>query len=106
MESLYLWPANPAASIFVLVIVAQIFLYAARHPMHRAFAARGGLLAGASRGAARFCKSVSPAIAKRDREMLADAGRGDAEARIPREFRRIEGPSSKELARYPDLHRR
>jgi len=106
MESLYLWPANPAASLLVLAILAQVFLYAARHPMHRAFAALGRLLAGGFRVAARFCKSVSTAIAQRDREMLADAGKGDAEARIAREFRRIEGTYAKELARYPDLHRR
>src|SRR5438105_5521749 len=105
MESLYLWPANPAASLLVLAILAQVFLYAARHPMHRAFAALGRLLSGGFRVAARFCKSVSTAIAHRDREMLADAGKGDAEARIAREFRRIEGTYAKELARYPDLHR-
>jgi len=74
MESLYLWPANPAASLLVLAILAQVFLYAARHPMHRAFAALGRLLSGGFRVAARFCKSVSTAIAQRDREMLADAG--------------------------------
>src|SRR4051794_7041336 len=106
MDSLYLWPANPAASLLVLAIVAQVFLYAARHPMHRAFAALGRLLSGGFRVGARFCRSVSTAIAQRDREMLADAGKGDAEARIAREFRRIEGTYSKELSRYPDLHRR
>jgi hypothetical protein len=106
MESLYLWPANPAASLLVLAIVAQIFLYAARHPMHRAFAAIGRLLSAAFRVAARFCKSVSTNIAQRDREMLAEVGKGDAEARIAKEFRRIEGTYAKELARYPDLHRR
>jgi len=106
MDSLYLWPANPAASLLALAIVAQVFLYAARHPMHRAFSALGRLLAGGFRVGARFCRSVSTAIAQRDREMLAEAGKGDAEARIAREFRRIEGTYSKELARYPDLHRR
>ncbi|MFL5422389.1 MAG: hypothetical protein ACJ79Y_16625, partial [Myxococcales bacterium] len=106
MDSLYLWPANPAASLLALAIVAQVFLYAARHPMHRAFAALGRLLSGGFRVGARFCRSVSTAIAQRDREMLTDAGKGDAEARIAREFRRIEGTYSKELARYPDLHRR
>ena len=35
MERLYLWPANPAASIFALWIVSQIFLWAARAPVHK-----------------------------------------------------------------------
>ena len=97
MESLYLWPANPAASLLVLAILAQVFLYAARHPMHRAFAALGRLLSGGFRVAARFCKSVSTAIAQRDREMLADAGKGDAEARIAAQL------SNAERARHATL---
>ena len=36
MERLYLWPANPAASLFALWIVSQIFFYFARQPVHRA----------------------------------------------------------------------
>jgi hypothetical protein len=46
------------------------------------------------------------AIAERDKEMLAELGKLDAESKVAREFRRIETTFAKDLARYPDLHRR
>jgi hypothetical protein len=106
MESLYLWPARPAASLLALWLFSQLFLYAARAPMHRAFASMGRVLGGALRLVARWCKSVSASVAKRDREMIMEMGRGDAEAKIGREFRRVESAFTKELSKYPDLHRR
>jgi hypothetical protein len=106
MESLYLWPARPAASLLVLWVLSQLFFWAARAPMHRAFRALGRVLAGAFRITAKWCKSVSVTIAKRDREMILEMGRGDAEAKVAREFRRVETSFAKELGRYPDLHRK
>jgi hypothetical protein len=106
MESLYLWPSRPAASWLAIFVVAQIFLYAARYPMHRALRTIGRLLSGAFRIGARWCKSVSTTIAQRDLEMLAELGKSDAESKVAREFRRIENTFAKDLSRYPDLHRR
>ena len=106
MEHLYLWPEKPAASLLALWLFSQIFLYAARSPMHHAFDSLGRVAGGLLRLVARWCKTVSTQVAQRDREMVVDAGRGDAEARIAREFRRIEGSFVKELARYPELQRK
>src|SRR5207244_5026568 len=55
VELFYFWPSNPAASIFTLWILSQIFLYAARVPMHRALREVGRLLGGAFRIGARWC---------------------------------------------------
>jgi hypothetical protein len=106
MESLYLWPSRPAASWLAIFVVAQIFLYAARYPMHRALRTIGRLTSGAFRLGGRWCKSVAAKIAERDQEMLAELGKLDAESKVAREFRRIESTFAKDLARYPDLHRR
>ncbi|MFL5308892.1 MAG: hypothetical protein ACJ79H_00425, partial [Myxococcales bacterium] len=106
MESLYLWPARPAASLLALWLLSQLFCWAARAPVHRAFRALGRVLAGAFRLTARWCKSVAVNVAKRDREMILEMGRGDAEAKVAREFRRVETSFDKELGRYPDLHRK
>ena len=106
MERLYLWPTNPAASLFALWIVSQAFLYAARVPVHKALREVGKLFGGAFRVAARWCRGTAKAVAQRDREMIVDMGRGDLEAKVGREFHRIEGAFAKELARYPDLHRK
>ena len=106
LEHLYLWPEKPAASLLALWIFSQVFLYAARSQMHRAFASLGLVAGGLLRVAARWCKAVSVQLSQRDREMVVDAGRGDAEARIAREFRRIEGGFVKELAHYPEVQRK
>src|SRR4051812_29651929 len=106
MERLYFWPANPAASIFALWVLSQIFLYAARVPMHRALREVGRMLGGAFRVGARWCRGLAGVASRRDHEMIVEMGRGDTEAKIGREFHRIEGAFAKELARYPDLHRK
>ena len=106
MERLYLWPANPAASLLALWIVTQIFFYAARAPVHKALREVGRLFGGAFRVAARWCRGMGRVVAQRDREMILDMGKGDLEAKIGREFHRVEGAFAKELARYPDLHRK
>jgi hypothetical protein len=106
MERLYLWPANPAASLLALWILSQIFLWAARAPVHKALREIGRLLGGAFRVGARWCRGMASAVAGRDREMIVEMGKGDLEAKIGREFHRIEGAFAKELARYPDLHRK
>ena len=106
MESLYLWPARPAASLLVLWLLSQVFCWAARVPVHRAFRSLGRVLAGAFRITARWCKSVSVSVAKRDREMVLEMGKGDAESKVAREFHRVEVSFSKELGRYPEMHRK
>jgi len=106
MEHLYLWPTNPAASLLAIWVLSQVFLYFARAPMHRAFRALARLTGGAFRIAARWCRGMGQIVAKRDHEMIVEMGKGDLEAKIGREFHRVEGAFAKELARYPDLHRK
>src|SRR5258705_13176890 len=105
MQRFYFWPTNPAASIFALWVLSQVFLYAARVPMHRALREVGRLLGGAFRIGARWCRGMAAPASKRDHEMILEMGRGDTEAKIGRAFPRIEAAFAKGLARYPDLHR-
>lgn len=106
MEHLYFWPANPAASLFALWVLSQVFLYAARIPVHRALREIARLLGGLFRISARFCRGLAKVVAERDHEMIVEMGRGDVSSKVGREFHRIEGAFAKELARYPDLHRK
>src|SRR5438067_13718507 len=106
MERLYLWPTNPAASLLALWVISQVFFYFARSPMHRAFRGVSRLLGGAFRIAARWCRGMAVIVPRRDHEMIVDMGRGDLEAKIGREFHRIEGAFAKDLARSPDRHRK
>ncbi len=106
MERFYLWPEQPGASLFALWFFSQLIFWAGRVPMHRAFRSMGRVLFGGLRMAARWLKSISVSIAQRDREMVMEMARGDAEGKIAREFRRIENSFAKELNRYPKLHRK
>src|SRR5207248_4655242 len=106
MERLLIWPANPAASILALWLLSQVFLYFARVPMHKGLDEVGRLLGGALRICARWCRGMARIVVQRDREMIVEMGKGDLEAKVGREFHRIEGAFAKELARYPDLHRK
>src|SRR5438132_1459454 len=106
MERLLIWPANPAASILALWLLSQVFLYFARVPMHKGLDEVGRLLGGALRICARWCRGMATRVTQRDREMILEMGKGDLEAKVGREFHRIEGAFAKELARYPDLHRK
>src|SRR5947209_20370809 len=105
MERFYFWPTNPAASIFALWVVSQIFLYAARVPMHRALREVGRLLGGVFRVGARWCRGLAAAAARRAHEMIAEMGKGATEAKTGRAFHRIEGGFAQALARSPDLPR-
>jgi hypothetical protein len=106
MERLYVWPANPGASLLFLWLLSQVFFYAARAPMHRAFDALARVIGGGLRLAARLCRGMAATVAKRDHELVVDLGKSDLEARIGREFHRIEGTFAKELERYPEVHRK
>src|SRR5213080_2699153 len=80
MQRFYFWPTNPAASIFALWVLSQIFLYAARVPMHRALREIGRLLGGGFRIGARWCRGLAGVAARRDHEMIVEMGKGDTEA--------------------------
>src|SRR5437870_13635119 len=104
MERFYFWPTNPAASIFALWVVSQIFLYAARVPMHRALREVGRLLGGVFRVGARWCRGLAAAAARRDHEMLVEMGKGATEAKTGCERHSSVATSATERARYPYLH--
>lgn len=106
MRTLYLWPENPALSLLVLWVVTQVLFYAARVPMHRALRKLGAALGGALRIAARWMRSTSDELRQRNREVLLEAGRTEAGAKMEREFQRLATTFTTDLKQYPALHRR
>jgi len=106
MQAILLWPDRPFLSLLVLWIVSQLLLYAARVPMHRALRKTSAALGGAFRIAARWLRSASEELRGRNREVLLESGRGDAEARLEREFQRLATTFTNDLKGYPALHRR
>jgi hypothetical protein len=106
MQSLYLWPDSPALSLLALWLVTQLLLYAARVPMHRALRKLGSAVGGGLRMVSRWASSASDELGRRNREVLLEAGRLDAEARLEREFTRLATTFTADLKQYPELHRR
>jgi hypothetical protein len=106
MHHLYIWPENPALSLLVLFAISQVIFYAARVPVHRGLRKLGGALSGALRLVARWLRSAADQLRARNREILLEAGRAEAEARLEREFPRLATTFAAELKEYPSLHKR
>jgi hypothetical protein len=106
MTSLYFWPESPGWSLLVLFALSQVLFYAARVPVHRALRKVGAALGGALRIAARWLRSASDELHRRNREVLLEAGRTEAEAKLEREFTRLATTFTTELKEYPALHKR
>jgi hypothetical protein len=92
--------------MLAILLISQVFLYAARVPMHRALRNLGRAIGGGFRLAARWCQGISQDLSRRGQELALANGREATGQRIEREFRRIEATFAKDLARIPDLHRR
>jgi hypothetical protein len=101
-----LWPDNPALSVFVLAVLAMVFLYAARKPMHDLIRALGALLGGPLRLAARWLIETAAEMKERNKAVLLAHGRQETGQRIEREFERLAAVVKRELQGYPALQRK
>ena len=106
MQSWMLWPDSPALSIFVLALVALVFLYAARKPMHELLRAVGGLLGAPLRLGARWLVTTAEQMKERNRAVLLAHGRHEVGQRIEREFERLGALVQRDLQGYPTLQRK
>ena len=97
------WPALSAALLMALLIAA---LYLARHTAHAAIHAGAHALARGFRLASHSVAHAQARLAARNREVLLAAGRDAKERVVEREFARVADTTRKDLASYPDLHRR
>jgi hypothetical protein len=100
------WPENPAVSVLVLALLAMLFLYAARKPMHALIQSLGRSAVGPLRMGARWLASAADRMAYRNRAVLLAHGKQEVETRIEREFERIGALVTRELQGYPTLQRK
>jgi hypothetical protein len=106
MQSLLLWPENPALSFFVLALVAMVFFYAARKPMHELFRALGALVGGPLRVGARWLTATAAEMKERNKAVLLAHGKQETGQRIEREFERLGALVERDLQGYPTLQRK
>src|SRR5580692_1613389 len=97
------WPAMSAAILMILLVAA---LYFARNTAHQAIQAAAGALARGLRVASHSVIRSLERLAARNREVLLAAGREAKERIVEREFARVADTARKDLAGYPDMHRR
>lgn len=106
MESVYLWPESPLASIFLMWVVSVIFLWAARGSMLRLLHGLGDGIAEGLAAVSRRCGESAADLRARNQEVLLAVGTRDAQARLDREVERIDAGFSEQLGRYGRLQRR
>ena len=106
MEMLYLWPSNPALSIFALVIASMIFLWAAREPMVQLLKGLGRSLEEGVCALAGRCKTSSESLVERNRAGLVAAGVLEMQGKLDRELQRVDTGLADQLGQYTALHRR
>lgn len=97
------WPAVSAAILLILMVAG---LYFARDTAHQAIRAAAGALARALRVAAHSVAQAQQHLAARNRAVLLAAGREAKEQIVEREFARAGDTVRKDLAGYPEMHRR
>jgi len=97
------WPAVSAAILLLLLMAA---LYFARGTAHQLILAAAGALARGLRVASHSVIRAQERLAARNRQVLLAAGREAKERIVEREFARVADTVRKDLAGYPDMHRR
>ena len=100
------WPDNFAVSALVLALVAMLFLYAARMPMHALLRSLGQALGGPLRMGARWLGAAAAEIRQRNKAVLLAHGRQEVGQRVEREFERLGDLVQRELNGYPALQRK
>ena len=106
MDSLYLWPDNPVASIGVIWGLSVLFLWAAREPMLRVFRRFGRGVENGLKSTSGWCEKTAQGLEERSAQALRGASELELQAKMSREFQRIDGSFSEKLTQYAALHRK
>ncbi len=106
MESLYLWPDNPALSLLALWLVSAVFLWAAREPVFQVLSALGRSVEGGLTSMSEWCATTARNLHGRSREQLLAAGELELQSKMSRELHRIDASFSEKLGQYSTLHRK
>ena len=101
-----LFPDNPALSALALGLIAMVFLYAARAPVHGLTAALARVAAGSLRVGGKGLSHAADGLRERNKFVLIAHARKEVEQEIQREFERITLMVQRDLGGYPALQRR
>jgi hypothetical protein len=105
-NSWLLWPNNMALSVLVLTVVAMLFLYAARKPMHGVIHAICELVAQSLRFVSRWLFLSADTLRVRNQSVLLAQGQEQAATVIDREFERVGAMLRQDLRELPNVQRK
>jgi hypothetical protein len=100
------WPNHVALSVFVLVVLAMLFLYAARKPMHGVIHSVCVLASQSMRFISRWLFLAAENVRVRNQSVLLAHGQESAAAVIDREFERVGDIIRKDLQEFPAVQRK
>lgn len=106
MTSLLAFTPWPPLSALILLMLLVTALYLARGTAHQAIHALAMALSRGFRLASHAVACAEKRLAARNRDVLLAAGREAKERIVEREFVRVGDTVRKDLASYPDMHRR
>jgi hypothetical protein len=106
MTSLLAFTPWPPLSALILLVLLVTALYLARGTAHQAIHALAMALSHGLRLASHAVACAEKRLASRNRDVLLAAGREAKERIVEREFVRVGDTVRKDLASYPDMHRR
>lgn len=100
------WPNNVAASVLALGILAVVFLYAARKPMHGVILSSCNLVTQSARYLSRWLFLSADNLRLRNQSVLLAHGQESSASLIDREFERVGNIIRKDMQEFPALQRR
>ena len=100
------WPDSVALSVLALGILAMLFLYAARKPMHGVIHSVCQLVTQSTRFLSRWLFLTAETLRARNQSVLLSHGQESAASLIEREFERVGNIIRKDLQEFPVLQRK
>jgi hypothetical protein len=100
------WPDNVALSVFALGLLAMLFLYAARKPMHGIIHSTCTLVSHSMRFVSRWLLLAADNMRLRNQSVLLAHGQESEAVLIEREFERVGDIVRKDMQEFPALQRK
>jgi hypothetical protein len=100
------WPNSVALSVLALAVLAMLFLYAARKPMHGVIHSVCALLSQSTRFIARWLFLCADNLKLRNQSVLLAHGQENQVTVIEREFERVGNMVRRDMQEFPALQRR
>ena len=101
-----LFPGNAALSALAIALIAIVFLYAARTPLHGLTMALSRAASGSLRLGAKWLSRAADELRARNKLVLLTHASKEVTQQIEREFERITAMVQRDLGGYPALQRR